>query len=97
MVSSCRESNIKRHNERHTKGPIKSKPRGNSKDTKKWCKGVRGRKHKCECVSYQDLKRTWWVPASWKVLVCTECGKELDCYMPSDWFKNYPEQPEWVK
>lgn len=101
MTSSYRESCVQRHNERHTKGPIKPKPRvGNSKNTKKWCRGVRGRLHKPKCVPYQDMKNAGWAPGAWKVLVCTECGKELDYFMPNDWCKNpkyYLEQPAWVK
>lgn len=52
------------------------------KDTRKWCNGVTGRQHTLKCVVYKDFKRST-IGEHWRLLVCTECRKELDCYTPS--------------
>lgn len=77
-----------------------TKPLGGKKDTRRWCKGKRGREHVLKCVSYNEVKHNNPSPASWtkftmfwKILICTVCGKELDHYYPFS--KKNP--PDWVE
>lgn len=48
--------------------------RSNHKDTKKWCKGVRGRKH--IYVWTPDLRHCWNGVKDWYVNECTQCRKQ---------------------
>lgn len=56
-------------------------PAGNKKDTKRWCRGVVGREHDAEWVSYSELNHSmgWFmrVFSGWKILRCKKCGKQL--------------------
>lgn len=57
------------------------------KNTKRWCKGVKGREHQPETHDYYEYKR-WERLLNWereqgpeyvtKIIVCKACGKELD-------------------
>jgi hypothetical protein len=87
-MSEYRERANKRRDERHTIGDIRA-PASTKKDTKKWCRGKVGRKHKPECRDGQLQ--------GWKNLVCTECGKHLDYYWPMRWrpIMDQPK-PAWV-
>lgn len=97
MGDDYKLSSIKRRDERHTKDEIKPKPIvGNKKNTKKWCKGVRGREHVPECVCYGKFKHASYLN-DWKLLVCKVCKKELDYYTPCFWGKNPQKPPDWVK
>jgi hypothetical protein len=98
MTSDWMKRSIRRRDERNTKGEIKPKPRvGNKKDTKKWCRGVKGRSHQPKCIDYKDIKNAQWAPANWKVYICQECSKVLDYYWPSEPFIRKPEKPPaWV-
>lgn len=68
---------------------------GNRKSTKKWCRGIYGRKHKPECRSYREHKRASFAPHEWLLLVCADCGKELESYTPVRWFRR--DAPDWAK
>lgn len=46
----------------------------NHKDTKKWCKGVKGRKH--SYVWVLDTKHFYGGPKDWYVNECTNCKKQ---------------------
>lgn len=97
MGYSYREGCVKRKTARRAKDAIQPKPRvGNAKNTKKWCKGVVGRSHSCTCVSWREYKRVDYAPVSWKLFVCTECGRELDYWMPVS-HRDCGEQPAWVR
>lgn len=95
MVSSYRESSIKRRDERHTKRDIRPPP-GNKKDTKKWCRGVIGREHTPQCVSFAEHRRAPWARPHWRILICSECKKELDRYWPIPYLSVVKEIPKWV-
>lgn len=97
MVSSYRESCVRRKDARHTRGDLPPKPRvGNKKDTKRWCKGVVGREHKLQCVRYQEYKNSA-IGKDWRLLLCTECRKELDYWYPMRWSTHQqPPAPDWV-
>lgn len=65
--------------------------------TKRWCRGVINRPHQPKCVVYKDYKRSN-IGSTWRLLVCTECHKELDCYFPAlitGERKDRPK-PSWV-
>ena len=70
-------------------------PSGSGKNTKRWCRGKVGREHKPECRSYNEVKRVTFAP-EWKLLICSECGKELDFWMPSRFFKKDRPAPMWA-
>lgn len=94
MVTSWQESANRRRDERHTVADIRP-PGGSKKDTKRWCRGRVGREHKPECRTYSEHKRVGYGP-DWRLLICAECGKELDRYMPIRWFKTKDPVPTWV-
>lgn len=61
--------------------PVKPR-RGNSKDTRRWCKGVVGREHKWKRISYYEAKfktpdpdRRAGLLAHWRIDVCERCGR----------------------
>lgn len=89
-MSDYKESGIRRRDERHTATPDIRPPGGSKKNTKKWCRGVVGREHQPECRDDNRIK-------DWKVLTCSACGKHLDYYYPSPWFRSKKPKPEWVK
>ena len=99
MSSDWKESARKRHIERHTALPEIRPPGGSRKNTRKWCKGVKGREHKSVCRSYAEIQnsveRGEW-SREWRVLVCTNCGKHLDNYWPMPRFKLKTLKPDWV-
>jgi hypothetical protein len=45
--------------------------RSNHKDTKKWCKGVKGREHDYKWGLSNKFPANW----DWYDLACTKCGK----------------------
>ena len=61
---------------------------GSKKDTKRWCRGKKDVPHQPECRFYNDLKSgigdNGEYTKNWRVLVCAECGKELDRYWPME-------------
>lgn len=94
----------KRRDERNAKDPVRRKPVPGKKDKKRWCRGKVGVEHKPVCRDYNEAKLTRYINVAgieiplhkgWKLLVCTECGKELAHYYPMGAFKRNP--PEWVK
>lgn len=95
-MSEWQESSNRRRNARQTKVPDIRRPSGSKKDTKKWCRGKVGTEHKPVATTYNELKRTTY-GTGWQVLVCSACGKELDNYWPSPWFKSDKPKPAWAR
>jgi hypothetical protein len=93
-MSEWRERANRRRDQRQTRLPMIKPPSGSGKDTKRWCRGKVGRKHRPVCVDYSDLKKMQ-VRAGWKVLVCEACGRHLDYYWPSA-FRPHSPPPPWV-
>jgi len=122
-MSDWKQGAAKRRDARNAKAPETdriSNPKisRKKKDTKKWCRGKEGTEHNLKCVDYRDTKlaardingtNMTNLYAGWKLLVCTECGKEVDHYYPMR-FRTvdnngvvvpYPEssrnkKPDWV-
>ncbi len=92
-MSDWKEGAIKRRDARHTKSSDGHKTTvPNKRNTKKWCKGKVGVEHKPECMEYAEVKKTTHdFYKSWRILVCTVCGKELDIY-----YATKKNKPEWV-
>jgi hypothetical protein len=99
MGSEYRESAIRRRDERQTKVPIIRRPSGSKKDTRKWCRGRIGVEHKPQCVSHDEWENRQdgsdW-SKDWRVLVCEECGKQLDYWFPVPWWRDEKSPPNWV-
>lgn len=68
-------------NQRQARDEVRP-PSGSSKNTKKWCRGVVGREHNGVWMPYTEHKHFQGLHLkalkSWRVLVCTVCGKELE-------------------
>lgn len=94
MTSSYRVSANKRRDQRQAKINVKP-PSGGRKDTKRWCRGKVGVEHTPVCVDYNAHKNVGWFPG-WKLLICSECKRQLDSWMPVSWCKD-KEPPEWVR
>lgn len=95
-MSDYRQRSIKRRDERNTKVPVIRAPSGSKRNTKRWCRGKVGREHKPRCVDYSDLKNVTW-GSKWKVLLCDECGKQLDHWWPRMFdFETAKTPPAWV-
>lgn len=62
----------------------------NNRNTKKWCKGKIGHEHKLECKKYNDIKKPGNHRTSWRILFCSNCGKEIDIYYGTK------RKPDWV-
>jgi hypothetical protein len=83
-----RQSAARRRDERSAKGPSDISPGvGRKKNTKLWCGGHVGREHTPKCVDFDSVKGSairvsFVAPRSWKLLICTKCGKELAHYYP---------------
>lgn len=103
-MSEWRVGAARRRDARNTRSPAEV-PKGAAanakKNTKRWCRGKVGVEHKPKCVDYAEtkfigdghsLKRLY---TGWKLLVCTECGRELAKHWPIGSQKKNP--PEWVK
>lgn len=61
--------------------PVPEEPKKgrNHKDTKKWCKGVKGREHEYEWKLTNKFPPDW----GWYDLACKKCGKHKDyCTKP---------------
>ena len=97
-MSDRKQEAAKRRDIKNTRVPdeVGKRPAG-KKNTNKWCRGKVGVEHKTKCVNYRDTKNThvgssFEFSKGWKLLICTECGKELKRYYP--FIKGRP--PEWV-
>lgn len=91
-MSDWKQDAAKRRDARNSKDTVR--PKGGSKrDTKRWCKGKVGVEHTPKCFDYAEVKRGPWLKG-WKLLACTECGKELDTWWPSA--RNKRNKPDWV-
>lgn len=105
-MSDWKKSAAARRDARHTKSDPRAKPEPTKKNTKKWCKGKVGREHVGVCRDFAEVKRLATdikgrpieLCKGWKVLVCDNCGKELDTYYPPSalWGRSVPK-PDWVK
>lgn len=82
------------------------KPGRSKKDTRKWCRGKEGVEHKPVCRSYAEVKlagrvtfggRAMNLYEGWKILMCEDCGKELDYYSPRIIGDKVKPPPDWVK
>jgi hypothetical protein len=87
----------------------KTRGLGNKRDTKRWCKGKVGVKHMPAVKTYAELKN--WkglkglapnIWQGWLVQYCSECGKELDHYVPpwgdvAVYRKPPPPPPAWAE
>jgi hypothetical protein len=102
-MSDWKQGAAKRRDDRNTKSPEIAKPVRGKKDRKRWCRGKVGVEHKPKCVPYVETKKydAWRGDQAssyldkWRILVCTECGKELAAHMP---FRVTPDRPvpTWV-
>jgi len=88
-MSDWKERSLKRRDARQTKVPDIRPPSGSKKNTKKWCRGVKGREHELLCVAHNTFK-------DWRVLTCTKCGKQVDIYFNCSWFIRPRPKPDWV-
>ena len=50
------------------------------KNTKKWCKGIEGRKHE-PTMSVKNAGSKWW----YSIWLCANCGKHLSYRWSSQW------------
>jgi hypothetical protein len=92
---SYKETATERRDDRSAKDEIKEKPLHKKKNTKKFCKGKIGKEHELEVRNYSDLnKRSFPVNKDWKILMCKNCGEELDVYFPI--FED-EIPPDWAK
>jgi len=95
---SWRGRAIARRDQRQTKVPDIRPPSGSKKNTKKWCRGKPGVEHKPVCVDYATHKNANWPRDGWKLLICSECKKELDHYWPPIFSWEKPrDPPEWAR
>lgn len=108
--TTYRASGIRVRDARHVhNGPEVPRPqhaRKGGKDKKRWCGGKVGREHQKKCVDYGTTKRPCgsgmttrpgYEPyAGCKILICTECGKELATYYASLGRVFRREKPAWV-
>jgi hypothetical protein len=99
-MSDWKESATRRRDARQTKAPDIRAPSASKKNTKKWCRGKVGAEHKPVCVSYNEWenRRTWakW-SKDWKVLICSECGKQLDYWWPNTIISEKKPCPDWAR
>ena len=95
-MSEWKEEAAQRRDARNIKSPEAAKPVPAKKDKKRWCRGKVGVEHQPVCRNYVDIKGAADYAKAWKLLVCTECGKELDRYMPFFRFGKAKEPPAWV-
>jgi len=66
------------------------RPKARKKDTRRWCRGKVGVEHKTVCMTAKEAKSRSYLE-SWRYLVCTVCGRELETY-----FGNQENVPSWV-
>jgi hypothetical protein len=101
MTTDRKEKENKYKDERNTKTPdAATKPLpSKKKDKRKWCRGKVGIEHELKCVKYDDYKGMK-LPSSnnWRLLVCVNCGKELDYYYPITFgsINLHEKVPNWV-
>jgi len=106
-MSDYKKSSTDRRDTRNAKdGPEAPKPRASKKNTRKWCKGKVGVEHTPVCRDYREVKhsgdltfgeRQVSLYQGWKILMCSECGKELDYYYPMGLNGKVRREPPWVR
>lgn len=85
-----KEQAAERRDERAAKGPEEHKPVSAKKDTKAWCKGVRGRAHRLGIVEVRNPRGE----LSRIEQYCKACGKTLDTWWN---FSMWPQpKPDWL-
>jgi hypothetical protein len=97
-MSDWRERSNKRRDERQTKVPVIRAPSASKKDTKKWCRGKAGVEHKPVCMTHDEWENRSQSSAwskDWRVLVCEDCGKQLDYWWPVPFMKG-AAPPAWL-
>jgi hypothetical protein len=96
MSSDWKQRAVARRDARHTHDGPREQPRSAAKNRKRWCRGRIGVDHKPVCRNYADFKTREIAGQKlfrkWRVLVCSECGKELKHYYG---FKT-EKKPDWV-
>jgi hypothetical protein len=93
-MSDWKERSNKRRDERNIKISDESVKHSSKKDKKKWCKGKVGTEHTPICMPYS--KYTGFKAfTDCRELVCTNCGKILDTYLPFSLVIN-KDKPDWV-
>lgn len=103
-MSDWKESSTKRRDVRQGGGPDPRPVGGSKKDTKRWCKGKSGVEHTLVARDYTEVKhagkflfgaRQRNIYEGWKILLCSDCGKEFETYAPMGPFPRPP--PDWAK
>lgn len=92
-MSEWKQAAARRRDERNAKPDDAPTPGASErKNTKRWCRGKIGVEHQAECRGYNETKRQGLArhSNSWRVLVCSECGKEL-----KTWYGT-KSKPVWV-
>lgn len=97
-MSDWKQGAAKRRDERNVRSPDRQRPPPSKKDTRRWCRGKVGVEHKTVCKDYREVKGLGTaIPGfakDWRLLVCTECGKELATHYAFGASKKDP--PAWV-
>lgn len=83
---SWKASGVKRRDERQDSStPEVSRRKGKKKNTRRWCKGVEGRKHDYEIgVGMKRYQFDQSQPAKWVIDRCRNCGKEINLRREGD-------------
>ena len=87
-MSDHKISAAKRRDERNAKIEPR-RPSGSKRDTKHWCRGVVGREHEPVDTPHNCIE-------GWRVLRCKNCGKHLDYYCPSPFYRTPRPKPAWT-
>lgn len=98
-MSDWKQQAATRRDARNVRSPDEvGKPGAAKKDKKRWCRGKAGIEHKGVCRDYREVKGLGVsIPGfakKWRLLVCTECGKELATYYAFG--KSKKDPPAWV-
>lgn len=90
-MSDWKRAAAARRDARAAKDPEPARARtARGKNSKRWCRGKVGKEHTPKCMKCGDVKRWGFSGLTWRVLVCTTCGRELEI-----WWGRKPK-PEWV-
>lgn len=98
-----KQGDVDRRDERQDRSTPEIPKVRSRKDRKRWCRGRDGVEHRPVCRRYQEVKNVQAAYAEhWRLLVCSECGRELDHWypMPTSWsgLGRLPRRspPPWV-
>lgn len=82
---SWKASGVKRRDERQDSSTPEVSRKGKKKNTRRWCKGVEGRKHDYEIgVGMKRYQFDQSQPAKWVIDRCRNCGKEINLRREGD-------------